>query len=205
MIVLAGVFCGAILFFVFRRFTNRGAVRQWKRKRRAYVLGLYLFGDDPVVSLRGFAQIARANAMLLAHALPALAIAVPLIAGTMFALDRYETASHISGAVVVTAHWTGACEPRLETKLPVTAPPVHVPALDEVSWRVQFRQGAAAPRAGCNGQWVSTRVESAAPAQPWLLWFGIVTWATAGILRVAPRIVGVFALAPRAGRGVCLR
>ena len=180
--MLAGVLCGAILYLAFRRFADRAAVREWKRKRRAYVLGLYLFGDDPVISLRGLGRIARANSMLLLHALPAFVIAAPILTAAAFELSHLESQSHLRNPAVVTAHWTGTCEPRLETQLPVTSPPVHVAALGEVSWRVMVQTGASPPRAGCDGQWVSTDIESAAPAEPWVLWFGLTTWATSWLL-----------------------
>lgn len=188
MTILAGILCGAVLFLAFRRSADRTAIGQWKRKRRAYVMGLYLFGDDPVVSLRGLAQIARANAMLLLHALPALAWAAPVVAGAAFALDRYEARSELTNPAVVTAHWTASCEPRLETDLPITSPPVHIATLHEVSWRVAAHPGASPPRAGCNGKWVSTRMESAAPSELWILWFGLVAWATSWLLSVAGRL-----------------
>ena len=86
--MLAGVLSGAILFLAFRRFMDRAAVREWKRKRRAYVLGLYLFGDDPLISVRSFGQIARANALLLLHALPALVFALPLVGAVAVWLDH---------------------------------------------------------------------------------------------------------------------
>ena len=191
MIALAGVACGAVLFLIFRRFTNRSAVRGWKRKRRAHVLGLYLFGDDPLNSLRSFGQIARANAMLLVHALPALAIAAPVIAASVFALDRYETGARLEtgGPIVVTARWTGNCEPSLQGNW-TTSPPVHVTALHEISWRIRGARPSglppgfrpASPRAGCNQTFVNTRLDSAAPPQPWLLWFSLIAWATSWLL-----------------------
>lgn len=184
MIIPAGVLCGVLVFLIFRGFGNGPAMKEWKRKRRAHVLGLYLFGDDPVVCLRSFGQIARANAMLLLHALPALAMAAPLLAGVVLALDRYESRLHITNPAVVTARWTASCEPHLETTLPVTSPPVRIPAFNEVSWRLAAQPGAATPRAGCDGKWVSTRMEGTAPPDSWMLWFGVVTWATSWLLSV---------------------
>ena len=187
MIALAGVAAGIALFLAFRQFMDRTAVREWKRKRRAYVLGLYLFGDDPSISLRGLARIARANAFLLLHALPALAIAAPLVGAAGIALDRSMARASIeaSRAAVVTAHWKGACEPRLETTawLQVDSPPVRVPALEEISWRVRVMgKSIGAVRVGCGGERVNAEVSPESPQEPWLGWFGVIAWATAWLL-----------------------
>jgi hypothetical protein len=195
---LAGVACGVILLLAFRRFMDRRAAREWKRKRRAYVLGLYLFGDDPLNSLRSFGQIARANAMLLLHALPALAVAAPLIAAAIFGLDRYEASARLkpSGAAVVTTHWTGACEPRLDLPagMRMDSPAVHIPAVRDVSWRVRIDgKWSGAARAGCGGKWVGTRLESATPEEPWVLWFGLIAWATSWLLSVSGHLFRLLA------------
>lgn len=188
MIVLAGVLSGAILFLAFRRFMDRAAVREWKRKRRAYVLGLYLFGDDPLISVRSFGQIARANALLLLHALPALVFALPLVGAVAVWLDH----SMAPPPTVVTAHWTGACEPQLETPtwLRVDSPPVHVLALYEVSWRVHAAsKGSGSVRAGCGGEWVNAEMKSEEPSKPWVGWFGLIAWATAWLLGAGERLL----------------
>jgi hypothetical protein len=192
VIVLAGVTCGVILFLAFRRFMDGAGVREWKRKRRAYVLGLYLFGDDPLISLRSFCQIARSNALLLLHALPALVIAAPLVGAVAIWLDR----SMAPPPTVVTAHWTGACEPQLETTawLRVDSPPVHAVALREVSWRVRAAsKGRGGARAGCGGEWVNAEMKSEEPSEPWVGSFGLVAWATAWLLGAGERLLRFFA------------
>lgn len=196
MIALAGVLSGIILFLAFRRFMDNAEVRVWKRRRRAHVLGLYLFGDDPLISLRGFGDIARANAWLLLHALPALVIAAPLVGAATILLDRSMTPA----PAVVTAHWTGACEPHIEVPawLRIDSPPVHVPALHEISWRVHAAsKGSGAfsrgPRAGCGGEWVNAEMKSEEPSEPWMGWFGLIAWVTAWVLGVGERLLRFFA------------
>jgi hypothetical protein len=192
VIALAGVLSGVILFLAFRRFMDSVAVRAWKRRRRAYVLSLYLFGDDPLISLRSFGQIARANAWLLLHALPALVIAAPLVGAVAIWLDR----SMAPAPAVVTAHWTGACEPHIEAPawLRIDSPPVHVPALHEISWRVRAAsKGSGSARAGCGGDWVNAEMRSEEPAEPWIGWFGFIAWATAWLLGAGERLLRLFA------------
>jgi hypothetical protein len=192
VIPAAGVLSGVILFLAFRRFMDRAAVRELKRKRRAYVMSLYLFGDDPLILLRSFGRIARSNALLFLHALPALVIAAPLVGVAAVWLDH----SMAAPPAVVTAHWIGACEPRLETPawLRVDSPPVHVPELHEVSWRVRAEsKGSGSARAGCGGKWTPTQMKSEEPSNPWMGWFGLITWATAWLLGVADRLLRLFA------------
>lgn len=196
MIALAGVLSGAILFLAFRRFMDSAAVRAWKRKRLAYVLSLYLFGDDPLISVRSFGKIAHANAWLLLHALPALVIAAPLVGAVAFWLDR----SMAPEPAVVTAHWTGACEPHVEAPpwLRIDSPPVHAPALQEMSWRVHaVSKGSGAfrrtPRAGCGGEWVNAEIKSQEPSEPWMGWFGLIAWTTAWLLGAGERLLRFFA------------
>jgi hypothetical protein len=191
VIALTGVLSGAILFLAFRRFMSGAEVRAWKRRRRAYVLSLYLFGDDPLISLRSFAQIARANAWLLLHALPALVIAAPLVGAAAIRLER----SLAPAPAVVTAHWTGACEPQIEGPawLQIDSPPVHVAALHEISWRVRAAsKGSGSVRAGCGGEWVNAEMKSDKPSEAWIGWFGLIGWATAWLLGVGERLLRLF-------------
>jgi hypothetical protein len=192
VIVLAGVLSGAILFLAFRRFMDDAAVRAWKRKRRAYVLSLYLFGDDPLISLRAFGRIARANAWLLLHALPALVIAAPLVGAAAIWLDH----SLAPAPAIVTAHWTGSCEPNIEAPawLRIDSPPVHVLALHEISWRVRATsKGNGSARAGCGGEWVNAQMKSEEPSERWAGWFGLTAWATAWLLGAGERLLRFFA------------
>jgi hypothetical protein len=194
----AGVASGIVLFLAFRRFTDREAIRRWKRKRRAYVLGLYLFGDDPLLSLRGLARIARANAALLMHALPALVIAAPMVCAAAIYADRADARAWLDSGRgdVLTAQWSGACEPRLETPpwLRVDSPPVHAAAAGEISWRVRVAgKGSGAARAGCGGKWVSARLQSGQPGGLWLFWFGFIAWTTTLGLGLGQRLFRLFA------------
>src|SRR6202044_526243 len=92
------------------------AVRAWKRKRSAHMLSLYLFGDDPLLSLRSLGQIAKANAALLLHALPPLLIAAPFVALIAVNLNEFFTRTPLSegAAAVLTVRLRQPCEPSLQ-------------------------------------------------------------------------------------------
>jgi len=165
-----GAVTGMLLFLVFRRFTNAAAVRKWKRKRSAHVLSLYLFGDDPALSLRSLGQIAKANAALLFYALPPLLIAAPIVAVIAVNLNEFFTATPLAdgGAAVLTIRLSSLqrpqpCDISLQAPawLHVDLPPVHIPAASEISWRIR----ATSPRHGfveiaCNGERVTKEIDA---------------------------------------------
>lgn len=162
-----GALTGMLLFFVFRRFTNIAAVRTWKRKRSAYVLSLYLFGDDPALSLRSLGQIAKANAALLWHALPPLLIAAPLVTAITVNLNEFFARTPLAdgGAAVLTVRLQTLqrCDVSVQAPawLHVDSPPVHIPAESEISWRIR----AMAPRdgfveIGCAGERVTKEIDA---------------------------------------------
>jgi hypothetical protein len=165
-----GALTGMLLFLVFRRFTNIAAVRAWKRKRSAHVLSLYLFGDDPALSLRSLGQIAKANAALLLHALPPLLIAAPFVTVIAVNLNELFTRTPLAdgGAAVLTVRLSSfptpqPCDVSLQAPawLHVDLPAVHVPSAGEISWRIR----AASPRDGfveiaCNGERVAKEIDA---------------------------------------------
>ena len=162
-----GVLTGMLLSLVFRRFTNAAAVRTWKRKRSAYMLSLYLFGDDPALSLRSLGQIAKANAALLWQALPPLLIAAPFVAVIAVNLNDFFTQTPLAdgGAAVLTVRVSQPCEASVQAPgwLQVDLPPVHIPTASEISWRIR----ATSPRRGfieiaCNGERVTKEIDARA-------------------------------------------
>jgi hypothetical protein len=160
-----GTLTGLFLFFVFRRFTNAAVVSKWKRKRSAGLLGLYLFGDDPLLSLRSLGQIARANAALLLHALPPLLIAAPFVAPIAINLNEFFTWTPLSegAAAVLTVRLSQPCEPSLQAPvwIHVDLPPVHIPAEGEIGWSIH----ATSPRDGfveiaCGSERVTKEIDA---------------------------------------------
>jgi hypothetical protein len=160
-----GVLTGVLLFLVFRKFINAAAVRTWKRKRSAYVLSLYLFGEDPALSLRSLGQIAKANAVLLLYALPPLLIAAPLVAAIALNLNEFFTRTPLSSgaAAVLTVRLSQPCDPSVQAPawLHVDLPPVYIPSANEISWRIR----AISPRNGfieisCAGEHVVKEIDA---------------------------------------------
>jgi hypothetical protein len=162
-----GALTGILLFLVFRRFTNAAAVRTWKRKRRAYVLSLYLFGDDPALSLRSLGQIAKANAALLWYALSPLLIAAPFVTVIAVNLNDFFTRTPLAdgGATVLTVRLSQPCEASVKAPawVQVDLPPVHVLSASEISWRIRATsRGRGFIEIVCNGERVTKEIDARA-------------------------------------------
>jgi hypothetical protein len=160
-----GIIAGALIFLAFRKFTNARAVKAWKRKRSGHLLGLYIFGDDPALSLRSLLRITQANAALLLYALPPLLIAAPFVALIALNLNEFFTPTPLAtgNAAVLTIRLSQPCEALLQAPawLQVDLPPVHIPATSEISWRIR----AMSPQAGaveinCGSEHVAKEIDA---------------------------------------------
>lgn len=147
-----GCVAGVVLAVSFRCLADPKAVRVLRSKLWAHVLALRLFGEEPGMALGSLLGIARINALLLWQALPPLLAAAPFLALLAVPLNGFLTRTPLEagGAAVLTVRWRGALhagapvELRTPSWILVDAPPVHVPADREVSWRLR----ASAPRLG---------------------------------------------------------
>jgi hypothetical protein len=132
------------------------------------MLSLYLFGADPILSLRGLGQIAKANAALLLYALPPLLIAAPFVAVIAVNLNEFFTQTPLAdgGAAVLTVRLSQPCEASLQAPawLEVDLPAVHIPATNEIAWRIR----AISPRDGfvqiaCAGERIAKEIDARPP------------------------------------------
>lgn len=160
-----GVLTGLLLFAAFHGFTNAAAMRAWKRRRSAQMLCLYLFGDDPALSMRSLGQIAIANGALLLYALPPLLIAAPFVAVIAVNLNEFFTQTPLAdrGGAILTVRLTQPCDATIHSPawIEIDLPPVHIPAAREISWRLR----ATAQRDGlleiaCGGERVSKEIDA---------------------------------------------
>jgi len=148
--ILFGVVAGAALALAFRWAGQRQKTRELRRKLWAHVLELRLFGDDPSLAVTSLAHIIRINVTLLCYALPPLLLAAPVVLLLLAQLNDFFTSTPLAQGrdAVLTVRFRGALPPsdsvRLETPswIAIDAPPVHIPASREISWRI--RPAAAA-------------------------------------------------------------
>ena len=144
-ILAAGILLGAGLYLAFRKFANITAIRILRRKLWAHVLGLYLFGDDPLLAIKSLAQLAKTNLLLLLRVMPPLLVIAPFAALAIVHLSDFFTRTPLEsgGPAVVTVRLRQPADksPAVQLEAPswitVDSPPVHVAAENEISWRIR--------------------------------------------------------------------
>jgi hypothetical protein len=140
-VLLFGGLAGVVLALSFRRFANHAAIRRLRRRLWAHVLELRLFGEEPALAFGSLWGTAQTNLRLLAHALPPLLIAAPVIGLLAVPLSEFFTRTPLQtgGDTVLTVRLRRDAEVRLQTPswVVVDAPPVHIPAAREISWRLR--------------------------------------------------------------------
>ena len=144
-VAVFGTLAGIVVALSFRLFADQAAIRTLRRKLWAHVLELRLFGDEPRLVFGTLMRTSRTNVLLIAHALPPLMIAAPVVALLAVHLNEFLTRTPLQtgGNAVLTVRLrrgSDAMAPvELETPgwVVVDAPPVHVPEAREISWRLR--------------------------------------------------------------------
>jgi hypothetical protein len=139
-----GVITGIFLFLSFRKFANIVAIKTLRRQLWGHLLGLYLFGDDPLLAVRSLFQLAKANFLLLAHTFPPLLVIAPFAALMIVHLNEFfsRTPLEHGGPTVLTVRLhSNPGEVSLDAPpwIQVDSPPVHMAAANEISWRIRAR------------------------------------------------------------------
>jgi hypothetical protein len=194
-----GILAGVVLALSFRLFANHAAIRTLRRKLWAHVLELRLFGEDPALAFGSLLRIFKTNALLLAHALPPLAAAAPLVILLALPVKNFctRTPLEMGRDAVLTVRLRPAfralpVELRTPAWIAVDAPPVHIPQAREISWRLRAKASGARPdvllrfvqsrlpRGAIERVWISPL-----PAPPWLEWFAAAACLTAWLASLA--------------------
>jgi hypothetical protein len=138
------VLTGLAALVVFRYVSNQDALRRIKNRIQAHLLELRLFPDQLGIVSRAHGRILRWTAVYLAYNLKPFAVLLIPIAIVMVQLDlRYgrmpfgKEDSFVLTAKLAQPSALGSDSLKLPKGLTLTAPPVNVPALGEVSWRIR--------------------------------------------------------------------
>jgi len=134
---------GLLMVVVFRYTSDQKAIHIAKDHLKAHLLALRLFQDQIPVVLRSYGRIVLATGRYLRLAfMPLLFVIVPLTL-LIVQLDRYLGSSPIEArhafllkARVVDPAALNEASLQLPDGLVTTAPAVHVPAENEIAWRV---------------------------------------------------------------------
>ena len=178
ILIAAGWISTLLSIWVFRRIANRVALRAAVNRVIAHLFEFRLFTDEPLVILRAQRDLLIANAQMLKQALlPSLILIVPF-ALLFLALDAFfaHAPLRIGDRAVVT---TSGKLPTIPPQIQVETPPVHVPRLHEVSWRIRPVGPARGDIvAGPGLHWIApySRLKITYPPaeifhQHWLVWY----------------------------------
>jgi hypothetical protein len=143
IVVGISVVIGLLMVVVFRYTSDQKAIHVAKDHLKAHLLALRLFQDQIPVVIRSYGRILLATGRYLRLAfMPLLFVSVPLIL-LLAQIDRYlgSIPFEMGHPFLVSARVTGAdaisdATLELPAGLATTAPAVHVPAENEVVWRV---------------------------------------------------------------------
>jgi len=141
-------------------------MRRIKNRIQAHLLEVRLFPDQLGIVSRAYGRILRWTAIYFAHSLKPLAILLIPLMVLMVQLNlrfsRIPLRSHESFILKAKLVDPGALDSnslRLPKGLTLTAPPVHVPALNEVNWRIRADEyGVFLPAIVVAGQAFAKRV-----------------------------------------------
>jgi hypothetical protein len=135
---------GLAAVLIFRYFSNQDAMRRIKNRIHAHLLELRLFPDQLGIVSRAHGRILRLTLIYLAYNLKPLAILLLPLVILMVQLDlrfgRIPLETHDSFILKAKLVDQGALDSaslRLPKGLTLTAPPVNVPALHELNWRIR--------------------------------------------------------------------
>jgi hypothetical protein len=135
---------GVMAMLVFRYASNQPAMRRAKSRIQAHILELRLFPDQPGVVMRAYGRVLRFTGAYLVHALRPLLILLLPVAVIMGQLDLRFSHRPLrpDELFIVKAEFADplavdSSSLAVPRGLTLTAPPVHIPALQEVDWRLR--------------------------------------------------------------------
>jgi hypothetical protein len=146
-LAVISVLTGGAAMLVFRYASNQPAMRRIKNRVQAHILEVRLFPDQLGVVSRAYLRALRGTLLYLVYTLqPMLILLVPMLVvlaqlNLRFSLLPLRPGdSFILKAKLRDLAAAGTVSLRLPNGLALTAPPVHIPALSEVDWRIRAKE-----------------------------------------------------------------
>lgn len=134
------------ILLVYRFASNQEAIRREKKRIQGHFLGIYLFGDSVRQIFLSLGRLLLSIVRYLAHSLPSLLIVIVPILLVCVQLDlRYgRRGAAVGERLIVAARFEAGQENALlSAELQATdgavieTPPLHIPSLKEVDWRIR--------------------------------------------------------------------
>jgi hypothetical protein len=143
LVLLVSVLTGLLMVFIFRHTSNQNEIRRAKEQLQAHLLAVRLFQDQLGVVLREYRRILSGSGRYIKATLKPTAILLVPVVLLIVQLDRYFEWSPLQPqqAFLVKVKVADPSSLKLvKLDLPpgltITAPPVHIPQENEVTWRV---------------------------------------------------------------------
>lgn len=138
------ILVGVALLLLFGRLSNQDGLRRVKERIKAHFLELWLYRDDIRVTCRSVSAILGCNVRYLGYSLFPMLVLAPLVAIALVQIGiRYEWRPLRIGETtvlrVILQDGVPVAELRLDLPAGVAldAPPVRIPRLGEVAWRLR--------------------------------------------------------------------
>ena len=166
IVVAVSLVVGLLMVLLFGYTSDQKAIHVAKDQLKAHLLAVRLYQDQLPVVVRTYGRIIRGTGRYLRLAfMPLLYVIIPITL-LMVQLDRYLGVTPLQTAqpFLLTARTTGPdtlneVALQLPPELTITAPAVHVPADNEVVWRVVAeKQGAYDVNIAAAGQTVAKHI-----------------------------------------------
>jgi hypothetical protein len=146
IVIAFSVIIGLLMIVLFGYTSNQKAIGVAKDQLKAHLLAVRLFQDQLHVVMGSYGRILRGTGRYLKLAfMPLLYVIIP-ITFLIVQLDRYlgTTPVPVNATFLLTVHTSAGAPNDLSVELPsgivITAPPVHIPADNEVTWRLTGTQ-----------------------------------------------------------------
>jgi uncharacterized membrane protein (DUF106 family) len=143
IVVVLSLVVGLVMVVLFGYTSDQKAIGIAKDQLKAHLLAVRLYRDQIPVVMGSYGKILRGTGRYLKLAFKPLLYVIIPITLLMVQIDRYLGSIPIptDAAFLLTAHFTGSDELNdvtldLPPEITMTAPPVHVPASNEMVWRL---------------------------------------------------------------------
>jgi uncharacterized membrane protein (DUF106 family) len=141
--VVLSLVVGLVMVVLFGYTSDQKAIGLAKDQLKAHLLAVRLYRDQIPVVMGSYGKILRGTGRYLKLAFKPLLYVIVPITLLVVQIDRYLGSTPIptDAPFLLTAHFTGSDELNdvtldLPTEITMTAPPVHVPASNEMVWRL---------------------------------------------------------------------
>jgi hypothetical protein len=143
IVIAVSLVVGLLMVVLFGYTSDQKAIGIAKDQLKAHLLAVRLYRDQIPVVMGSYGKILRGTGRYLKLAFKPLLYVIIPITLLMVQIDRYLGATPIppNAPFLLTVHTTGGdalndVTVDLPAEITMTAPPVHVPALNEIVWRL---------------------------------------------------------------------